>query len=1235
MSIKYYANKVQETSNTTTTANPGGNLVLNGASVGYRSLVGTIGANNSLSYYIYRTDVSANFEWEIGIGYILSSGGVNQLVREKVIASSNAGLFVGFTSGTKFIEPIISQDRVNSGFVNLEEKSTSFTPPVASATYIIDASSSNVTVSLPSVSGIEPVVLGFMLNKTIGDQFEQVGAIELVPSGTETINGSTTPYDLSIKKDYIQLVSVPSQSGWLVLDPIQDSTVAYGNLGTIQFANNQAFSGVPTLSWEPSSASLLVGGSGTVVSADIIIPTSTQTTVFNEQSLDKDFRVEGSGVTHLLFVDASVNNIGINSSNLTDKLTVSATSGSGITVQASGRGPSISLKNTSPSGITTSSNIASVSFEGVNNSGNPIDYAEVYAKILSNTNASEKSSFNIDVYNNGAKENVASLSASGVTLGFNSQNIDGILLGSVSSNEGDNVVLGYHNNVCGNNCVVLGNSSVLSTGTFGGIIGLDHAVSGNNIWVVGGSGVTATGNNAVYLALNNTTYVKLDNDTKLRYNTQSTNNVSLGINNTAILASGLDESISLEFTNSSGVHKTGLSLTNSIVGVSNGAENTAFVAKILQDGADSQVARIEKNNIVVGKNTTSGNNIVAGYSNTVLNTGNIVYGRGVAASGNNNILLGKDISVTGNNITILGASNSCGESGTLGIIMVGNNNSANEDYVVAIGDNNAGNGLYSIACGYNNGAHGEYSVAVGSDNLTFSRASVLVGRSNAASGTSLNSSIFSVGIGNTTNISNSGVTIGYGNGMYGSGGLICGNENYSSGDNNILLSRGSNIVGSNNVVVGNTINYTGSNSVIVSGSTTNIYGTTVSVSGNSILYSAGNSSTNIASTGNTLTNNTLIVSSGNSLSVHTTGVTVGGSGNVFISTSSGIISQQINSNNRINISSTGTDVYGTAASIYSTGSVNAYVNASNQINVLSTGVEIYGTRVRSFATSSNNINVASTGIDLTGSRINNFVSNSNNIIIASTGVDISGSRINTSVSTTNNMLIATTGVDVYGSKILLQSSDVNNRINIASTGVDVFGSGLIALRANASGQILNSVSATNFTNVSSTGTDIYGTKINIQANSGNRVELLSSGVNITGSGNINLSASGVLVSINASGVSYSGYPTTGGGSQLVIENNVIKASTSSERYKENIRVYDRGLEDLNKLDPVYFNFKGNPTIRAGLIAERVADSGLEEFVVREDNGTIESVNYHHMIVLLINSIKELQSEINDLKSKIK
>ena len=295
MSIKYYANRVQESSTTIGS----GNLVLAGATSGYRTFASSIGANNYFTYYIYRTDLPA-FEWEVGSGYVTSSGGVTQLVRDSVITSSNGTSPTIFTSGTKYVEPIIGEDRVNSSFLNLEEKSASFTAPYMPATYIIDSSSNNVTVTLPTVVGEDPITIGFLLNKTSGNQYEQTNAILISPSGTETINGSSS-YDISIRNDYVQIVSVPSQSGWLVLDPIQDSTSAYGNNGNIQFAQNQAFSGVPALSWDTTTGSLSVGGTGTLVSSDIILPTGSQTVVFNEQSLDKYFRVEGSGSTHTLY----------------------------------------------------------------------------------------------------------------------------------------------------------------------------------------------------------------------------------------------------------------------------------------------------------------------------------------------------------------------------------------------------------------------------------------------------------------------------------------------------------------------------------------------------------------------------------------------------------------------------------------------------------------------------------------------------------------------------------------------------------------------------------------------------------------------------------------------------------------------------------------------------------------------------------------------------------------------
>ena len=167
MSITYYASKIQETS----TTNGSGNFVLSGATLGSRSFVGAIGSNKKLAYYIYRRDT--NLEWEIGIGYISSGGGVNQLVRERVLSSTNGNNFVSFSSGTKYVESVVADNLINNGFINLEEKSSSFTAPYAPAVYVVDASVTGVTVTLPQVnSEDDPVILSFSNNATSALRFE-------------------------------------------------------------------------------------------------------------------------------------------------------------------------------------------------------------------------------------------------------------------------------------------------------------------------------------------------------------------------------------------------------------------------------------------------------------------------------------------------------------------------------------------------------------------------------------------------------------------------------------------------------------------------------------------------------------------------------------------------------------------------------------------------------------------------------------------------------------------------------------------------------------------------------------------------------------------------------------------------------------------------------------------------------------------------------------------------------
>lgn len=86
------ADRVKET-----TTSPGtGTATLNGAATGYRTFSAGIGANNT-TYYVIADQGGAN--WEVGYGTIGAGG--TTLARTTVLASSNSGSTVNFSSGTQ------------------------------------------------------------------------------------------------------------------------------------------------------------------------------------------------------------------------------------------------------------------------------------------------------------------------------------------------------------------------------------------------------------------------------------------------------------------------------------------------------------------------------------------------------------------------------------------------------------------------------------------------------------------------------------------------------------------------------------------------------------------------------------------------------------------------------------------------------------------------------------------------------------------------------------------------------------------------------------------------------------------------------------------------------------------------------------------------------------------------------------------------------------------------------
>ena len=103
----------------------------------------------------------------------------------------------------------------------------------------------------------------------------------------------------------------------------------------------------------------------------------------------------------------------------------------------------------------------------------------------------------------------------------------------------------------------------------------------------------------------------------------------------------------------------------------------------------------------------------------------------------------------------------------------------------------------------------------------------------------------------------------------------------------------------------------------------------------------------------------------------------------------------------------------------------------------------------------------------------------------------------------------------------------------------------------------------------------------------------------------------------------------------IAADGTIYRSTSSLKYKTDVRDYDKGLEVIEKMRPVYYKGKTNwDTQFAGLIAEEIDKLGLKEFVQYATDGSPDALSYQNMVALLIKGMQEQQVQIKELKAEI-
>jgi len=154
-----------------------------------------------------------------------------------------------------------------------------------------------------------------------------------------------------------------------------------------------------------------------------------------------------------------------------------------------------------------------------------------------------------------------------------------------------------------------------------------------------------------------------------------------------------------------------------------------------------------------------------------------------------------------------------------------------------------------------------------------------------------------------------------------------------------------------------------------------------------------------------------------------------------------------------------------------------------------------------------------------------------------------------------------------------------------------------------------------------------------------------------GSGSFRLGTSNVdtnvAIDVNSSrdvkiteslGIGVAANGTTG---RLDCSNDVVAYSTSDKRLKENIKPLDSALDKVMQISGVEFDWKkltekeketihGNEGHDVGVIAQEVEEV-LPEVVTQRDSG-YKAVKYEKIVPLLIEAIKELKQEIQELKN---
>ena len=382
---------------------------------------------------------------------------------------------------------------------------------------------------------------------------------------------------------------------------------------------------------------------------------------------------------------------------------------------------------------------------------------------------------------------------------------------------------------------------------------------------------------------------------------------------------------------------------------------------------------------------------------------------------------------------------------------------------------------------------------------------------------------------------------------------------------------------------------------------------------------------------------------------------------------SGQISGTGITNNTITIAGTSTALGGTITLATITGN-SGIVSGSSQINgtsITNNTISIAGTSTAlggsiTAAVIGNAIGAFSGSAQVshdstTGYSANRHIDHTAVSISAGSGLTGGGD-----ISSTRTLSIATSGVtDAMLAGSISNGKLANSAITIAGTSTSLGGTITLATITGTSGIISGSSQISGLTTSNLNGTagitngQLANSSVTVTAGTG-----MSGGGSVSLGGSVTLTNAGVTSVVAGTGVSVSGAtgavtisigqsvatsatPTFAGltiNGAITATGDITAYYTSDKRHKNNIQIIPNALEKVSKLNGVTWEWNDDvnevtkSTPKTGLIAQDV-QSVLPEVVKEREDGFL-SLDYSKMMGLMVEAIKEQQTQIHKLNLEI-